>query len=366
MSLSRDMLARLCPRPRTRSKREIWQSYMDALTSPECAKLFNKYGITSRKRLVHLLAQWAHESGRFTIIWESGAYRYSTIKNIFGVGRHSARITDSEARRIASLPVEKRTKVLFERAYGSGNPKKAKELGNTEEGDGWRYRGCGIVQLTGKRDHASAAKRIGCKIDEIEQPINGIHAALLEWTDKNLNPLADKGDIRQITRRINGGYNGYTDRKNMLAKAEKIVPSDWELIVPVGDAKPEKVKEKPEVVPPRLEPVPPEVVKQTSKKLRVGTWLQRVSLAIGAFFTAISEWVSHALATIAGLLTLPNVQFAKEWVSELKESVSAWAIGLIAGGALVVYIYSKWIEREAIQDNQEGRYEPSGLAPKAD
>lgn len=359
MSLERDWLTKLIPRPHYKSKRAIWDAYIDALTSDECAHLFSRYGITNRKRLIHVLAQWAHESGGLTLIWESGAYSYNGIKRIFGVGRHSARITDSEARRIAALPVAKRTEVLFERAYGLGNPRKAKELGNAEPGDGWKYRGCGIVQITGKGDHVRYARDIGCAVDDLAKPINAIHAALLEWTRKNLNHFADRGDVRTITKRINGGYNGFADRKRWLAKADKIVPPNWSLAVSRPPAPPPQ----PEPVPPQLEQFEDrEVVVQHSRKLWWNRWLGRAGAMIAAFFGTITEFFEHIVTTIAGLLTLSNISFARDWLAELRDAVSAWAIAIAAGIGLVIFVFARWFEDRAVEDAKEGRYEPSGLA----
>ena len=192
--LTREVLAKLCPRPKDAAKAKIWDGYVNALTSPKCAELFVKFGITSRMRLAHLLAQRCHECAGFTLIWESGAYSARRIVQIFGVGHHSAKVTAAEASRLAY-----NGPALFDRVYGLGNPRKAKELGNTQKGDGWRYRGVGITQLTGRAAHERYAEEIGCAVADLEKPINAIHGALLEWREKNCNAAADKDDIVAVT-----------------------------------------------------------------------------------------------------------------------------------------------------------------------
>lgn len=155
------------------------------------------------------------------IEWESGMYSASRLMQIFGVGRHSAAVTSDEAQRLAYHP-----DLIFERVYGVGNPRKSKELGNTQPGDGYRYRGGGILQTTGRSNY----RRMGlkCGVDFEGKPeliISAEHAlkpALMEWSEGNLNKAADRDDIVTITKRINGGLNGLEDRKWWLGRIRTI------------------------------------------------------------------------------------------------------------------------------------------------
>jgi putative chitinase len=229
--ITRDVLAKLCPRPKSGPKAKIWDGYVDAIVSDDGRDLFQKYGVTTKLRQAHILAQWAHECSGFQIIWES------RIQQIFGVGRHSAAVTANEARALAGNGY-----ALFERVYGLGNPRKARELGNTQKGDGWRFRGCSITQLTGRDAHTRYAAKIGCGLDEIEKPINGIHGALLEWKEKNCNAAADADDVVSVTKKINGGRNGLAERRTYLAKAKKLLASEPEVKSKTpADRKPEVV-----------------------------------------------------------------------------------------------------------------------------
>lgn len=219
MRLTEPMLRALCPRPRSGvAKQKIWDNYVAALSSENAAKLFDRYDVTTNRRMAHALANWAHETGGFTIVWESGAYSADRIMQIFGVGNHSARVTPAEARRLAY-----NGPALFDRVYGIGNPQKAAELGNDRPGDGWKYRGCGIVQITGKRDHYRYSANIGCSVDELQKPLHSIHAALLEWEDKGCAKWADQDDYVNVRKLINGGRNGLNDVRQYLAKAKVLL-----------------------------------------------------------------------------------------------------------------------------------------------
>lgn len=236
--LTASFLNSLAPRPSGGEKRAIYDAYVVALTSEAGKALLRRYGVVTNERLAHFMAQIAHESGGFTLIWESGSYSAKRIMQIFGVGKHSAKVTQTEANRLAG-----NGPALFERVYGLGNPKKAKELGNTQSGDGWRFRGLGPQQITGRWAHERYAQKIGCALDELALPINGLHAALLEWNDKTCNPLADSDDgteraLRAITKRINGGFNGLPDRREKLKKAQRLLAGGGAVFDTISTEKP--------------------------------------------------------------------------------------------------------------------------------
>lgn len=225
LNVSRADLLEMAPRPSKAGVRQAaWNGYVEAMTSPAFAELLARFEINTPRRLQQLMAQWSHESGGFTIIFESGAYSAPAIMDKFGVGRHSACVTQEEALRIAALPNagDERARALFDRVYGVGNPEKAEEFGHTEPGDGYRYRGVAIGQITGRKDQERYAAQIGCAVSELALPINGCHAALLEWKAKRCNALADRNDIYGITKKINGGLNGYEDRCERLVVAQRV------------------------------------------------------------------------------------------------------------------------------------------------
>jgi putative chitinase len=186
--------------------------------------LLKKHGITTPPRLAHFLAQVLHETGGLTIERENGNYRAQRLLEIFGVGNHSAGVTAAEASELAHHP-----EAIFERVYGLGNPKKAKELGNVNPGDGYRYCGGGILQTTGRGNYRRMGQKCGVDFEaHPELVLSAEHAlkpALAEWSEGNLNAAADRDDIVAITRRINGGLNGLDDRRAWLAKLRPLIKS---------------------------------------------------------------------------------------------------------------------------------------------
>jgi putative chitinase len=203
-----DIVRKLCPNANP--------AYVAAFERGDA--LLEQHGVTNPLRLAHFLCQVFHETGGLRILREDMRYSAKRIMEIFGVGRHSAAVTQAEAARLAG-----NGSALAERVYGLGNPRKARELGNTKPGDGWAYRGNGIMQTTGRGNHQRMGQR--CGVDFTTRPelvTSAEHAlkpALAEWTEGSLNTLADQNNIRAITKRINGGYNGLADR---IAWFEKI------------------------------------------------------------------------------------------------------------------------------------------------
>jgi len=100
------------------------------------------------------------------------------------------------------------------------------DLGNTEPGDGYRFRGRGLIQITGRANYARASKALGIDFTEspgiLERPVAAAVSAAWFWASHGLNDLADIGDIRHITRRINGGYNGIEERTAFYDKALEV------------------------------------------------------------------------------------------------------------------------------------------------
>ena len=106
------------------------------------------------------------------------------------------------------------------------------DLGNVRPGDGFRFRGHGLIQVTGRANHASARDRLrvrrGLRVPDFEalpeqlcEPEWAAWSAADFWDMKSLNYLADAGDFERITRRVNGGLNGYADRQALWDGAQK-------------------------------------------------------------------------------------------------------------------------------------------------
>jgi predicted chitinase len=99
-----------------------------------------------------------------------------------------------------------------------------RDLGNTQPGDGTRFKGRGPIQLTGRANYAAAGRALGIDLVNNPQlaarPEVGFRVATWFWQTRGLNNLADQGNFREITRRINGGYNGLADREAYLRRAQ--------------------------------------------------------------------------------------------------------------------------------------------------
>lgn len=99
-----------------------------------------------------------------------------------------------------------------------------KDLGNTQPGDGMRYKGRGLIQITGRNNYLECGKALGVDLitnpELLETNDFACRSAAWFWASRGLNDLADKGDINRICRRINGGYNGLKERQAYYAKAK--------------------------------------------------------------------------------------------------------------------------------------------------
>lgn len=102
-----------------------------------------------------------------------------------------------------------------------------KDLGNINEGDGIRYKGRGLIQITGRANYAQVQKELGVPCvanpELLETPENACLTAAWFWNSRMLNDLADKRDFIKITKKINGGFNGLKDREELYDRALKVL-----------------------------------------------------------------------------------------------------------------------------------------------
>lgn len=101
------------------------------------------------------------------------------------------------------------------------------DLGNTQPGDGVRFKGRGLIQVTGRANYAACGAALDLDLittpEILEQPVPACRSAGWYWKSRGLNELADAGDFRRITKLINGGYNGYADRLAFYARAQAVL-----------------------------------------------------------------------------------------------------------------------------------------------
>lgn len=170
--------------------------------------------MANQRRISRFLGQIHVESGGFRTVTESLNYSADNLKKIFG--RHRISLADADKfGRTASQPAHQNAlaNILYGGEWG------AKNLGNTQPGDGWKFRGRGLKQLTGRDNYRRFSRAwLGDESlledpDRVAQPDGAVASAVWFWASNGLNDLADRGTIEEVTRRVNGGQMGLPDRK---------------------------------------------------------------------------------------------------------------------------------------------------------
>lgn len=192
--------------PRYSGDAAIRQTAIITALAPHLSRVLAEYGITTRLRVAHFLAQICHESAglRTTEEFASGA------------------------------------------AYEG-----RKDLGNTQPGDGIRYKGRGLIQLTGRANYRAIGARLGVDLEghpeRAAEPVLSLRIACEYWDSRDINRLADRDDLVAVTRAVNGGLNGLEDRRRYLERAKSVLPldtawdglDDWQVPEPPAPAQPE-------------------------------------------------------------------------------------------------------------------------------
>ena len=186
-------------------------------------ELLPEYGITTERRVAHFLSQCAHESRGFTALEENLNYSAKALRAVFG--RYFGDAPKADADEYARNP-----EMIANRVY---NDKYRKyKMGNTEEGDGYRFRGRGLKQLTGRDNYTRFGKSIGMTAEDaaeyVATPAGAIESACWFWDTSNLNDIADGDDVKRMTKKINGGSIGLDDRKKRYTHALKVLGMDAE------------------------------------------------------------------------------------------------------------------------------------------
>lgn len=175
-------------------------AYVDVLNDKLAA-----HQINTRKRLACFLAQVGHESAGLSTRVENLNYSAAGLRATFPKYFH----TDALAASYARQPER-----IANRVYSN-------RMGNGSEasGDGWRYRGKGLMQVTGKANHEAFAKWVGMTLDDATTYLLTVEGAVVGsiwfWQAHDLNALADTDQITAMTKKINGGTNGLEDRKRL-------------------------------------------------------------------------------------------------------------------------------------------------------
>lgn len=211
MQLTAEIIQRCagCTMPLAR----LWLPYLAAATS--------QYEITSRVRFAHFIAQVGHESASLTRTTENLNYSLPRLREVCEAAPVGSRWR-------SLLP---RASQLAQNPQALANAAYAGRMGNGDEmsGDGWRYRGRGLLQNTGKANYEGVRDLLRESLpdvpdlvampDALSEPRWAAMAAAAFWHDHDLNALADAGEFRAITKRVNGGNNGAPDRLERFGRA---------------------------------------------------------------------------------------------------------------------------------------------------
>ena len=172
-----------------------------------------RWHISTPQRQAMFLAQCAHESAGFTRFEENLNYSAEALQRTWP----SRFPSFAAAAEVARQPERIANRVYADRL---GN-------GNEASGDGWRFRGRGAIQITGRSNYRRAGLSLGFPLEanpaEAALPAQGARVACWYWFFHGLNDLADDGDFEGITRRINGDLIGIFDREKWLAKAREVI-----------------------------------------------------------------------------------------------------------------------------------------------
>lgn len=196
MRVTLELLKALCPK----TKESVLALYTEPLH--EVAEYYDMYD--NPHRVAGFLAQVAHESGGFNFVKENLNY---SAKGLVGTFKKYFPSED------VAKPYERQPEKIANRVY-------ANRMSNGDEasGDGYRFCGRGLIQLTGRANYTKFAADLGISIEEtvayLETPQGAVSSAGWFWDNNNLNQYCDSDDFVTLTKRINGGTIGLEDRKH--------------------------------------------------------------------------------------------------------------------------------------------------------
>jgi putative chitinase len=191
-----DLLTHMCPK----TKATVLEGYLEPLNT-----VAEYYEMNANPaRLAGFLAQTAHESGGYNFIKENLNY---SAKGLMGTFKKYFPSED------IAKQYEKKPQLIANRVY-------ANRMSNGDEasGDGYRFCGRGLIQLTGRANYTKFAQDLGMSVEDtvayLETPNGAVASAGWFWDNNNLNQYCDSGDFVTLTKRINGGTIGLEDRKH--------------------------------------------------------------------------------------------------------------------------------------------------------
>lgn len=191
-----ELLQAMCPK----TKRSILEGYVEPLNT--VAEYYDMFD--NPKRVAGFLAQIAHESGGFNAVIENLNYSKEGLRKVFP----KYFPTDELAAQYARQPEKIANRVYANRMKN----------GDEASGDGFKFRGRGLIQLTGRDNYTRFANDLGISVDEtvayLETPNGAVSSAGWFWDNNKLNQYCDRDDFITLTKRINGGTIGLADRQH--------------------------------------------------------------------------------------------------------------------------------------------------------
>lgn len=180
-------------------------------------EILPKYGITTQRRVAHFISQCAHESNNFRSLEENLNYSEKSLNAVFpryfGAGKKNAADFARQPEKIAN--------------YVYMDEFRTAKMGNVQPGDGWRFRGRGLKQLTGRDNYTRFGKAVGMTAEQAAEYVatekGAIESACWFWDTNKLNDIADTDDVVKMTKKINGGNIGLADRQARYSKAMEVL-----------------------------------------------------------------------------------------------------------------------------------------------
>jgi len=190
-----------------------WEEWVDPLN-----KILEKYEINTAERIAGFISQVGHESNNFKVLKENLNYSADGLNKIFPKYFKNA---GRDAQEYHRQP-EKIANVVYASRMGNGD---------TASGEGYKFRGRGAIQLTGKNNYSAFAKAVNMSLDEVIDYLStkagALESACWYWNSRNINAAADACDIVKMTKLVNGGTIGLEDRKRHYKHALEVLGGEF-------------------------------------------------------------------------------------------------------------------------------------------
>jgi putative chitinase len=190
------------------------------------------HSINNHRRVAHFLSQCAQESGDFTRLEENLNYSAARLLQVFpsyfGLGKRNPQEYAYAPQKLAN--------------YVYSDEHRRNKLGNTQPGDGWMFRGRGLIQITGRSNYTRFARSMNMPLEQAVEyaatPKGALDSALWFWSSNSLNAVADTGTVEAVTRRVNGGTHGLAERTQKYQAALTALASNTRSTLRRGDKGP--------------------------------------------------------------------------------------------------------------------------------